>query len=329
MGVGGPAGLNVARAAKAAGYFVTGVDSSPDMLPLADLVCDDTHQFDDVPVPLGTDSPVLCQPEEPLRQLAELRDEGLVNWHGPSGRVLDKARNKTSSAYAFYGAGLRDRRPVPIGAEIPDHLHLARDELGPTFWLRAYTGAGARAAILTSDLREAYHWIRLHEVRFGMFGSFVAEEYLPGRDFCWTGLFHEGDMVASFSRERHEWIYPRLAPFSGRTGTPTRATVVHDRRVRSVGLRSVAAIDPEPHGVYCVDMRESKSGYPCPTEVNAGRWATTSPIYSLYGPNLVAAQIRLAYGDAQESLGQDVYPEGLDLLRHIDMGSVFCLTPRV
>jgi carbamoyl-phosphate synthase large subunit len=332
MGVGGPAGFNVAHAAKAAGYRVLGFDSSPDMLPMADMVCAETFVMDDVPVGLGDIryAPILCQPEEPLLKLANLRDEGIVNWHGPSERVLQTTKNKTTTAYAFHGAGLRDKKPVPIGPEIPDHLHLAQDAFGGTFWLRAYTGAGAKSAILVSDLREAYHWIRLHEVRFGMYGAFVAEEYLPGRDFCWTGLYHEGELIASFARERLNWIYPRLAPFSGRTGTPTRAKVVHDYRVNGVGRAAVAIVDPKPHGVYCVDMRENKGDdWPCPTEINAGRWATTSPIYSHFGPNLVAAQIRLANNDSQDVLGEDVYPDGLDLLRHIDMGSAFCLTPLV
>jgi carbamoyl-phosphate synthase large subunit len=212
---------------------------------------------------------------------------------------------------------------VPIGEELPDHLNLARDAFGDTFWLRAYHGAGARGAILVSDLREAYHWIRLHEVRFGMHGSFVAEEYLPGFDLCWTGLYHEGDLVTSFHRERLEWIYPRLAPFSGRTGTPTRSVIRHWPTVNRVGEQSVAAVDSKPHGVYCVDMRCDDEGVPRPTEINAGRYATTSSLWSHSGPNLVAAQIRLATGDDPGDLPRrNLYHDGRELLRHVDMDSV-------
>jgi carbamoyl-phosphate synthase large subunit len=175
--------------------------------------------------------------------------------------------------------------------------------------------------MLVSDLREAYHWIRLHEVRFGMFGQFMAEEYLPGRDFCWTALYHEGERVASFARERLAWLYPQMAPFSGRTGTPTHSRVVHDYRVNGQGAAAVAVVDDKPHGVYCVDMREDEDGFPVPTEVNAGRFATTSSLYFPAGPNLVAAHIRLANGDEPGRLGDDLYPEGTELVRHVDMGT--------
>jgi hypothetical protein len=62
---------------------------------------------------------------------------------------------------------------------------------------------------------------------------------------------------------------------------------------------------------------------PRPTEINAGRWATTSPLYSELGPNLPDMHVRLAAGETVEPLGDDVYPEGVKLLRHIDCGHVW------
>lgn len=324
LGVGGPAGFNVAKAAHAAGYQVYGFDSSPAMLPLANEVCAETHVLSVVPRGNGAYSsrPVICQPEALLPHTAELRDSGLINYHGPRTSVLTQLADKYVTVLEFEKAGLRSG-PVRIGPEIPDWLHIAQDKFGKTFWLRADSGAGASGAMLVHDLREAYHWIRLHEIRFGMEGRFIAEEYLPGRDYCWTALYHEGERVASFARERLEWLYPRLAPFSGRTGTPTRARIVHDDLVSTVGRAAVQAIDDQPHGVYCVDMRENVKLIPRPTEINAGRWATTSPAYYEFGPNLVAAHIRLAYGDDPGDVGDDCYPAGAEVLRHIDMGSTF------
>lgn len=321
LGVGGPAGFNVADAANAAGYRVFGIDASESMLPLAACVCYATFQKDGIP-DIHPDVPLICQPEALLHATAIGRDHGLYNYHGPSTDVILNMTVKSYATSIWSEAGIGAKRPpVVIGPEIPDYLQVAKNTFGGTFWLRANSGAGARGAILVSDLREAYHWIRLHEVRFGMFGQFVAEEYLPGLDYCWTALYHEGERVASFSRERLEWIYPKMAPFSGRTGTPTYSRVVHDSRVLSTGEQAVALIDPKPHGVYCVDMREDEDGWPVPTEVNAGRWATTSPIWHRAGPNLVAAHIRLANGDDPGEIGDDCYPDGAELLRHIDMGS--------
>lgn len=326
LGAGGPAGFNVAAAAKAAGYRVVGVDSVPAHLPWAERVCDVVLSHASIPnEPLAYDEVVLPQPESLVRLCTELRAEsgGYPRYHGPSLGTINAVADKARTAEIWASTGLRRYPPVVIGPEIPDYLHIAQDALGPTFWLRNRNGAGARGAILVSDLREAYHWIRLREVRFGESPvNFIAEEYLPGRDFCWTAVYHEGDRIASFSRERLEWLFPGLAPFSGRTGTPIRSRVVHDSRVFHTGRMAVEAVDKKPHGVYCVDMREDKQGIPRPTEINAGRWATTSPLYRHMGPNLVALQIRLALDDHVDELGDDIYPAGAELMRHIDMGLV-------
>jgi carbamoyl-phosphate synthase large subunit len=312
----------VADAASEAGYRVFGVDASESMLPLAEEVCYATFQKDGMP-DIHPDVPIITQPEALLHATAIGRDHGLYNWHGPSTDVVTNMMVKSYSTSIWSEAGIGTKYPpVVIGPEIPDYLAIARDTFGPTFWLRANGGAGARGAILVRDLRAAFHWIRLHEVQFGEAPQFVAEEYLPGLDYCWTALYHEGERVASFARERLEWLYPHLAPFSGRTGTPTYSRVVHDSRVLRTGEQAVALVDPKPHGVYCVDMREDEDGHPVPTEINAGRWATTSPLYHMVGPNLVAAQIRLANGDHVGEIGDDCYPEGAELLRHIDMGSM-------
>lgn len=320
LGAGGPAGFNVAAAAANAGYRVIGYDSSEDHLAFAAKVCEETT----TKIEFKWGMPVLPQPESLVVKCAEWRDEGIMNYHGPRTAVIRLLQDKLHACQMWSEYGIKTKSPMLIGPELPDWLHQAKDRFGMPYWLRVRSGAGARGAIIVEDLREAYHWVRLHQVRFGENVEFMAEEYLPGRDFCWTALYHEGYRIASFSRERLEWLYPHLAPFSGRTGTPTRSRIVHDSVVTTIGEHAVAAVDMEPHGVYCVDMREDAAGVPQPTEINAGRWATTSPLYRHFGSNLVAAQIRLANGDSVgfAQLGDDCYPHGVVLNRHIDMGTV-------
>jgi carbamoyl-phosphate synthase large subunit len=199
------------------------------------------------------------------------------------------------------------------------------------FWLRAAEGAGARGAILVEDLRSAYHWMRFWETS-GQKVCWIAQEYLPGRDIAWTGIYFHGQLVTSFARERLEYIYPHLTP-SGLTGTPTISRVIHDEDVNFYAERAVLTIDGEPHGVMSVDLREDKWGMPRPTEINAGRGFTTLGLWSLYGPNFVelavacavaqGAQVRLPSGWPRE----DSLPEGLTLYRHLDCGHRFVLEP--
>jgi biotin carboxylase len=301
LGAGGPAGYNVAEAATAAGYRVIGVDSNADHLPWAWKVCDEIVCHPGIPsIAVDRGILVLPQPDALVLECAS-RDDVLT--HLPPPGAIRVAQDK-GAALAMYGVPV-----VPIDADaLPDHLALARDALGLPFWLRARRGAGARGALRVDDLRAAYHWVRLHAV-LGRDVDWIASPYLPGRDYCWTGLYHDGDLVASFARERLAWLYPHLT-LSGRTGTPTIAQTVHRRDVNDAAGLAVRATTSLPHGVFCVDLVEDADGVPVVTEVNAGRWATSSPVYRKFGPNLVDDQIRLAYGMPVSRLGQDVYPPG-------------------
>jgi hypothetical protein len=317
-GAGGPAGFNFCKAAQAAGWYVFGVDSSELHRPFVDACSDET-----VIGPLDEASSYLdadvfhSQPEQGVRLLSTRRD--YLNVLLPNDDVLTVCRDKATSAIHWAGYGLRRFPPARITDPYPDALHHAADKLGQPFWLRATEGAGARGATLVDDLRTGYHWLRYWESR-GFEGEWIAEEYLPGREYNWSGVFRDGELYAGFARERLEWLYPHLAP-SGRTGTPTVAVTVDAPLVVDTALAAIDAIDPKPNGVYCVDLVQDFEGIPRPTEINAGRFATTTPLYHEVGPNLVDIYLRLAMGEDVEPLGPDCMEPGITLARHIDCGT--------
>jgi hypothetical protein len=319
LGAGGPAGVNVCRALNDAGHEVVGWDEHPGHLVWAAAFCVDTASG---PWQQIEADAYYAQPDVVVEHLAMLSD--LVTLM-PSLDTILACRDKLAASQRWYDEGLKLTRSVVVEDPIPDHLHIAAEQVGMPFWLRASEGAGARGATLVEDLRSGYHWIRYWQTR-GVDWSFVADGYLPGRDYCWTSLWHQGVLVAAFARERLEWIYPHLAP-SGRTGTPSISQTVHNETVNHVASEAVLAVDDEPNGIYCVDLCENKYRTPEPTEINAGRWATTSPLYSELGVNLPDLHARLAVGEEVEPLGQDIYPAGVRLSRHIDCGHVFTQLP--
>ncbi|MBI3980341.1 MAG: hypothetical protein HY331_19375 [Chloroflexi bacterium] len=338
IGAGGPAGVNVCRALHAAGCYVVGVDENGYHLPWAEPFCAETMTCPPMDDPsylailtsaLGdVDDVIHAQPERAVRWLAENRErladpaaERRASVLLPPLSVIEACQDKRRACELWHAAGLRRTKPVPVGAETPDWLHVARDICGLPFWLRAARGAGARGATLVEDLRGGYHWLRYWHVQEPSW-EWIAEEYLPGRDYCWTSLWHSGRLVAGFLRERLEWIYPHLTP-TGRTGTPAVAVTVHDKSVSIVASEAVLAVDPAPHGIYAVDLREDRDGIPRPTEINAGRWPTTSPLYHQLGPNLPDLHAQLAAGRDVEPAGDNIYPAGVYLLRHIDCGHLF------
>lgn len=314
VGAGGPAGINLCKALHAAGHDVVGCDGNPYHLQFAHRYCSETHEIGTAEEAALLDADlVLAQPEAAVAWLSQHPE---VPSFVPSWETVEVCQSKPWAASIWYAQGIRSLPPIEFGPETPDYLQIAKNTLGMPFWLRATKGAGARGATLVDDLRTAHHWIRYWATRGADF-EWVAEEYLPGRDFCWTSVWRDGQLVAAFTRERLEWLYPHLAP-SGRTGTPTVCRTTRDPLVSEKAMAAVLAIDPRPHGVFAVDLREDRAHVPRPTEINCGRFPTTSPLYYELGPNL--ADI-VAGGDLTV-YGHDIYPAGMYLIRHIDCGTV-------
>jgi hypothetical protein len=67
---------------------------------------------------------------------------------------------------------------------------------------------------------------------------------------------------------------------SGQTSTPAIARTVRIPTVDGVAARAIRALDPQPRGVYCVDMKESADSQPKITEItrdDSSRRRTSSP----------------------------------------------------
>jgi len=91
---------------------------------------------------------------------------------------------------------------------------------------------------------------------------------------------------------------------------------------------AVSSVDADPHGVFCVDLREDETGQPRPTEINAGRFSTTVGLWSTSNgmrSNFVALAAELAVGDESRLEHWEPLPEGLILSRHIDCGHQFTM----
>lgn len=306
LGAGGPAGVNVARALHHGGHEVSAYDARQDHLRWAEPYADITQDVQDIDV-------WMAQPDSLALELAHQSVTKLM----PSPQTVLLCQDKFECGLAWRRAGLR-RKPILL----LEDLNAAAGLQFP-FWLRARWGAGAKAAICARDAYEAFHWVTFWKQRDPTI-EFVAEEFLPGRDYSWCGVYYKGVCRASFARERLEYLYPHLTP-EGLTGTPTRAVIIRNAEVEFMAKEAVDAINEKPHGVYCVDLREDEGGYPRPTEINAGRFSTTVGLWSIYSErsNFVALAAELALGDQTRLEDWQNLPEGLELSRHIDCGHTF------
>ena len=238
----------------------------------------------------------------------------------PPERDVMLCQDKWETAIAWRREGIRNDW---VERDIRDQSDVvaAAARCGLPFWLRASHGAGARGATEVHSVAMGVHWIKYWQER-NIDMDFIAEGFLPGRDFAWTSIWHRGRLICSTARERLQYLYPHLAP-SGRTGTPVVARVTHSEAVNVMATEAVLAISDAPHGIYCVDLREDAEGTPRPTEINCGRFFTTSFHTAAMGVNFPDIYIRLAMGgDVPDMPEYNALPDGAAWVRHIDCPGV-------
>jgi carbamoyl-phosphate synthase large subunit len=152
--------------------------------------------------------------------------------------------------------------------------------------------------------------------------DFMMAEYLPGREFAFQSLWSQGELVASQARERLEYVFGNLSP-SGQSSSPSVAVTVSDPRVNEIAHRAVLAIDEKPHGVFCVDLKENEEADPCVTEINVGRFFTTSNFFARLGCNMPHLMVKLAFGESIPPQPRfNAVPPGYLWIRLMDAGPV-------
>jgi len=329
-GSGSPASQNVLQCLRAAPerLYIVGADANPYHLEWGDL--DAAYQ-----------SPLVSDPQYLgfLNQLC--RSESIEFLHGqpdwevaflsarrhlveaatflPSPEVVALSQDKFTSSLLWWQAELRADRPRLIYSE-GDLTRAARD-FGLPFWLRATKGAGGRGSCKVSDLQQGRAWLEYWQACATEW-TFMAQAYLPGPEYAFQSLWQEGRLICSAARQRLEFVFPQHAP-SGVTSSPVVARSVHSDRVNEAATAAVLALDPRPHGIYGVDLKRDAAGRPRPTEVNAGRFFTTSFFLASAGCNLPYYYVLLGLGRPVPDLPQyNAIPAGLYWVRHIDCGQL-------
>jgi carbamoyl-phosphate synthase large subunit len=167
----------------------------------------------------------------------------------------------------------------------------------------------------------AIHWLGYWRAR-GTSWTFIAQPYLSGREYAFQSLWHEGQLITSQGRERLEYIFPHIAP-SGKTGTSAITATVHDDALNDAATATILSVDARPHGVYSVDLVADSRGKMVPTEINAGRFFTTTYFYTMAGLNMPYHYVCLAMGRPLPSLPRyNALPAGLYWIRHMDCPAV-------
>lgn len=262
------------------------------------------------------------QPEQEVLLLSREHERVHAATFLPRAETVETCQDKATFAARLAGAGL----PTPHFARVEDEATLREAtasilETRKEAWVRAVHGAGARASLPVSTPDQAASWIRYWIERRGLaWRDFMVSEFLPGREFAFQSVWLDGELVTSAARERLEYVFGHLMP-SGQSSSPSVAVSVHHDEVNDLASRAVLAVDPRATGIFCVDLKADADDRPLVTEINAGRFFTTSNFFAEAGANMPYAYVRLALGESDHTLPRyDAVEPGLYWVRMIDMG---------
>jgi carbamoyl-phosphate synthase large subunit len=330
-GAGGSASENVLDSLEQATtrYRVIGADVSPIKLHLSSAherclvpLASDLHYLTALNSAIRHfDAQILhVQPDPEVRKIGANRSQIDAATFLPSDKALQIAGDKS----AFAELMKLNEIPVPesLSFESREEIEsIVNDMLKrhERIWIRARVGAGARGSLPVSKASQALAWIDWWCQEKGMQPTdFMAAEMLPGREFAFQSIWQNGKLIAGQARERVEYLYGFLTP-SGQTSTPAVARTVSDTSITDLAIMSITALDEVPNGIYCADIKESASGIPMVTEINAGRFFTTSNFFSTAGLNMPDMAMRAAAGEQLQEVGLSPLDDDLYWIRMVDM----------
>jgi biotin carboxylase len=253
------------------------------------------------------------QPDVEVRVLSENREKIKCSMFLPSKETIDICQNKLESNRIWQEKNVPTGQTIFIG-NIED-LKEAFNAIKPPLWVRAIKGAGGRGSLLVQKYEHAEKWIDY----WSGWGNFIASEYLPGANCGWDAIFKDGDLITCQTKERLEYMLARASP-SGITGTTAIAKSVNKKDVDKIAENAVRAVDPKPHGVFSVDLKADKDGNFAVTEINPGRFLTSSLHFFYTAKNLMPyIYLKIAYNEkVTENILKQTTPEGTILIRSLD-----------
>jgi predicted ATP-grasp superfamily ATP-dependent carboligase len=238
---------------------------------------------------------VHAQPDPEVLRLTEIKDEIHHKTLLPDLETIAICQDKLHTWHHLP----KDFRPKP------------RDEGKFPFWIRATRGTGANMAA-KADYSEA---LQYHQMEIAHAGhKFMVSEYLPGKNYGVDLVYINGLMVGHHVKERISYT---LTP--GNNGTGGSASIVESIRnpdILEIANLAVWSVSKLPNGVFSVDLKENSDSEPKVTEINPGRFLTSSLVlFHLTGYNLPALYHEVAKGNAPPTFK---YPEGAKVLRTMD-----------
>jgi carbamoyl-phosphate synthase large subunit len=233
---------------------------------------------------------VHAQPEEEVDFLCLANDTARI--------ISDKIFGKNIEERSFYS----DKTAVQgiMGQNVYDLDYAMKNEPfrdDQKLWVRANVGAGSKYAMPVESLGQAFNWARflIDSDKISSPYELSISPYLPGREFAVQLFYIEGVLIHAQQRERVEHHFAKQM-ISGQSSTPSVAVTSMEKTVYLEAFEVVSTVSRElgvkPNGIYCVDLRMDDFDNPVVTEVNYGRYFTTSNFFATFGMNTPVAELQ-------------------------------------
>ena len=212
--------------------------------------------------------------------------------------VIELCQDKARVSDVLDARGLVVPRTLSIGSLDDIDAVFRGFPAGATLWCRSRYGEDSRAATPVRTPEHARGWVTYWRDMRGLpENTFTLGEYLPGRDFACQSVWHDGRLILVKTYERLEYLGGASRP-SGVASQSSLAKTVLEPRLVEISTAAVRAVDPRPHGAFNVDLKCRADGEPAITEINAGRFLSSQPIFDFTGRHsMTAVYLALAFGD--------------------------------
>lgn len=205
---------------------------------------------------------IIPQTDYEIRTLSKNRDKIKAQVRLPPYDTIVITQDKYKSNKIWEQKGL----PVPKATLVEN-----KGDLRDNVWLRPRAlicGGGMQATHALTKL-DAEMWINKHSG----WGSFMQSEYLPGKIYGFDSLWGNGELIGYSLKERLKY----LSSSDNLVGSGTAIIrTLQDEVIFKICVGAILVVDKNPDGCFSVDLRENAKGEPCITEINSGRFLTTS-----------------------------------------------------
>lgn len=207
---------------------------------------------------------------------------------------------------------------------VPQSFAFQRDNLPENskldfpFWVRSASGSSGLGSLKVGSKQELQNWVHINPT----VNTFLASEFLPGRNYACKLLYRRGKLLRSAVGERVNYIMSKVAP-SGITGNTSFGRLLNDSNVVKIATQAMDILfeytETSKNGFFTVDLKENADGQPKITEVNV-RFVAFNNCFAAGGANLAEDFMQMMTGDEQfdHNYKQYEFEEDLIFLRDVD-----------